>query len=177
MLKISLLECACSFFNMCEISHVLLFMSVRVGFHGQVQQAFISEFQQLSSQAFEGYFQWISKAGELNIHSFCSKDPHCWIPKCKIRLVVKPVPSGINVVCPSILSLNGPPPNPFTPTPIVPCAQFFNGIISLTAHVIFITSHIYKFKCFRYKYIFVAECVQEHFWNFFSRDTLIWHIL
>ena len=65
----NLLECACSFFNMCEISHVvLLFMSVRVGFHGQVQQAFISEFQQLSSQAFEGYFQWISKAGELNTH-------------------------------------------------------------------------------------------------------------
>ena len=110
VLKISL-RYACSFFNMCEISHVLLFMNVRVGFHGQVQQAFISEFQQPSSQAFEGYFQWISKAGESNIHSFCSKDPHCWIPKCKIRLVVKPTPSGLNVVCPSILSLNGPPPN------------------------------------------------------------------
>ena len=36
---------------------------VSVGFLGQVQATFVLEFQQLSFQAFEGYFQWISKAG------------------------------------------------------------------------------------------------------------------
>ena len=43
--------------------------SVSVQFLGQVPANFVLEFQQLSFQAFEGYFQWISKAGISNFYS------------------------------------------------------------------------------------------------------------
>ena len=141
------------------------------GFHLRISTTFFTGFWGLLSVDQQSW--WVEYS------QFCSKDPHCWIPKCKIRLVVKPIPSGLNVVCPSILSLNGllKPQTPLLPLQSSPVHNFSMELSLSHGPCIFYHFTNLRIKCFRYKYIFVAECVQEHFWNFFSRDTLIWHIL
>ena len=62
--------------NNSYIPHLGKIWRVGVWFLGQVQATFVLEFQKLSFQAFEGYFQWISKAGIFNFSQPPSKDPN-----------------------------------------------------------------------------------------------------
>ena len=63
--------------HICDISQLCTkIWRVRVRFLGQVRTTFVLEFQKLSFQAFEGYFQWISKAGIFHFLQPRSKDPN-----------------------------------------------------------------------------------------------------
>ena len=100
----------------------------------------------ISTTFFTGFWGLLSvdqQSGWVEYSQFLFKGPSLLNSKVQNSTCCKTDPQWSQCGLPfnSIFEWTPQTPNPFTPTPIVPCAQFFNGIISLSRPMYFLSLH------------------------------------